>query len=44
MRVYGDAQLYTECDQASNYVAGLIMLVPGMGGATQGPPMRKKDF
>jgi hypothetical protein len=44
MKVYADAQLYTECDQASNYVAGLIMLVPGMGGSTQGPPSRKKDF
>ena len=26
MKVYGDAQLYTECDQTSRYVAGLVMV------------------
>ena len=44
MKVYGDAQLYTECDQTSRYVAGLMMLVPGLRGTTQGSPLRKKDF
>jgi len=44
LKVAGDAQLYTECDQNSRYVAGLILLVPDMGTPTQGTPLRKKDF
>jgi hypothetical protein len=41
LKVAGDAQLYTECEQNSKYVAGLLLLVPGMGGDA---PPRKKDF
>jgi hypothetical protein len=44
LKVVGDAQLYTECEQNSEYVAGLILLVPGMGGPPQNAPLRKKDF
>jgi hypothetical protein len=43
MKMQGDAKLYTDCDQTSRYVAGL-MLVPDMGGSTPGAPLRKKDF
>ena len=35
LKVTGDPQLYTECEQNSKYVAGLILLVPGMGGPGQ---------
>jgi hypothetical protein len=44
LKMAGDAGLYMECDKGSNYVAGLIQLVPGMGGAVQNGPIRKKDF
>lgn len=44
LKVIGDARLYTECQQNSKYVAGLILLVPGMGGASEDTPLRKKDF
>jgi len=44
LKVNGDAQLYTTCQQNSEYVAGLILLVPGLGGASQDAPLRKKDF
>jgi hypothetical protein len=44
LKVAGDAQLYTECERTRKYVAGLILLVPGMGGPSQDVPARKKDF
>ena len=44
LKVTGDPQLYTECEQNRKYVAGLILLVPGMGGPSQDAPARKKDF
>jgi hypothetical protein len=43
MKTYGDIQLYTDCEQTSRYVAGMIMFEPETGG-TQGSPLRKKDF
>jgi hypothetical protein len=44
LKVAGDAQLFTECDQNSRNVAGLILRMPGMGGGSEGTPLRKKDF
>ena len=44
LKVTGDAQLYTECEQNSKYVAGLILLVPGMNGSSQNAPLEKEGF
>jgi PDZ domain len=38
----GNVQLYAECEQASKQATALI--VAATGDATQGPPVRKKDF
>jgi hypothetical protein len=43
LRMSGDERLYTECDQSSRYVAGLLLISPGLGGASQAP-LKRKDF
>jgi hypothetical protein len=41
LKVAGDAELYTACEQNSRAMS--LGLVPGMGGPLQ-PPLRKKEF
>ena len=38
----GNVQLYAECEQAIKQATALI--VAATGDATQGPPLRKKEF
>lgn len=43
LRAGGDAQLYSDCDQNSRYVEGLLMLASRTGGRST-PILRRKDF